>query len=452
MNLRRKLLASVVLGSIFSSSSVMAAVSVEEAEQLKTTLTPFGAERAGNADGTIPAWEGVYDTPDPGYKPGGPHSDPWADEKPLFSINAGNVDEYADKLSEGTVAMLKRYPESYRLDIYPTHRTGGGPQWVYDNTYQNALNGELVNDVPDKVFGGIPFPIPKSGAEVMWNHLLRWIPGAYTYTTSQYQLTSNGQKVMISTTKGDFQAPYYLQDSSREEFEKSREWWLFKAKDTAPPIRAGEQLLLRFNMDPTKDRGWTYLLGQRRVRKIPNPCCDNPNPISSGLGTIDETQTWNGRLDRFDWKIVEKKEMYIPYNSNRMLQPAKDEETLSDHHLNPDYIRWELHRVWVVEANLREGERHVAQKSLYYCDEDTWMCMLGDRWDGNGQLWRNIWTVPITIPSMPGIFGGLFGSYDLLSGTAFVSTVMNEGVQFTVKEPYQEGTFMPDSLAGDGLR
>ena len=64
-----------------------------------------------------------------------------------------------------------------------------------------------------------------------------------------------------------------------------------------------------------------------------------------------------GRSDRFDWKIVGKQEMLIPYNSNRLHTPTKDSDVLLANHLNPDHVRWELHRVYVVEATLKAGQR-----------------------------------------------------------------------------------------------
>lgn len=106
-----------------------------------------------------------------------------------------------------------------------------------------------------------------------------------------------------------------------------------------------------------------YLTGQRRVRKLPNSCCDTPHPTSAGIITFDEMETFATRLERFDWKLVGKKEMYIPYNSNRTLVPTEDSDVLGPKHLNPDTVRWELHRVWVVEAELQPGQRHTSPKS-----------------------------------------------------------------------------------------
>ncbi|HWH84134.1 MAG TPA: DUF1329 domain-containing protein, partial [Burkholderiaceae bacterium] len=156
----------------FAPLHPLAAVTADEAAKLKTELTPLGGEKAGNKDGTIPAWTGGYTTPIPGDKPGGRRGDPFKDEKPLFSITAKNVAEHADKLTDGTKAMFAKYPE-YRIDVYKTHRTAAAPQWVYDNTLKNATRAKMVGDLPEGAYGGIPFPIPKTGAEVMWNHQLR---------------------------------------------------------------------------------------------------------------------------------------------------------------------------------------------------------------------------------------------------------------------------------------
>ncbi len=448
-----KLMSTFILGAVISASSAMAAVSPDEAEALKTTLTPFGAERAGNADGTIPAWEGAYTTPIPGDAPGGRRGDPFADEKPLFSITTENMAQYAEKLSDGTQAMLRKYPDSYRLDVYPTHRTAGAPQWVYDKTYENALNGKMVGDIPENVYGGIPFPIPQSGAEVMWNHLLRWRGVSFSYEATQYLLTSKGQQILLTRSTGNAQMPYYYEEGSWDDFSKSQEFWIYRVNTQAPPRRAGEALALRFNLNGDNDRGWTYLQGQRRVRRVPNPCCDSPNPQSGGLGTYDETQVWNGRIDRFDWELVGKKELYVPYNVNRLLGPKDATEVLDKHHVKPEYMRWELHRVWVVDATLRAGQRHLAKKMRYYCDEDTWTCLLADRWDENGELWKTLYYANAVMPDLPGTVGIHFGLNDMLSGNAFMSGFVNDfSTHYQIKDRIDDGYFTPAALAGEGIR
>jgi len=116
-------------------------------------------------------------------------------------------------------------------------------------------------------------------------------------------------------------------------------------------------------------------------------------------------------------------------------------------------MRWELHRVWVVDASLRAGQRHPAAKSRYYCDEDTWTCVLADRWDSNGQLWKSIWTATFVAPDLPGTVTGAFGFNDLLSGTAYVGDLYNgKSAQYTLQPRYADSTFSPDAMAGDSVR
>lgn len=448
-------LTQITLAAVLASTFVIAsaASSADEAAKLKTELTPFGGEKAGNKDGSIPAWTGGYTTAIPGDKPGGRRGDPFKDEKPLFSITSKNVEQYADKLSQGQKAMLKKYPDTYRIEVYKTHRTAAAPQWVYDNTFKNATRAKLSNDVVEGAYGGIPFPLAKNGEEVMWNHMLRWRGTSWELNIDQYQLTADGKAVLTTDGHVDQQMPYYAPDGSPEQFAKSNEYWMIHLVNSGPPIRAGEALVGRVNIDGSKDQGWVYLTGQRRVRKLPNPCCDTPTPASAGVMAFDEIEVWTGRLDRFDWKLVGKQEMFIPYNANKFMQPKTDAEVIVKNHLNPDYMRWELHRVWVVEATLRQGQRHQAPKSRYYCDEDTWNCVLGDRWDANGQLWKTLWAQSFVAPDLPGNPIGSFGFNDLVSGQGFMGNLYNaKAAQYPLKPHIPESVFTPDALAGEGVR
>jgi len=432
------------------AASAVFAVTPEEASRLKSQLTPLGAEKAGNKEGTIPAWTGGFTTATAEDRNPARRRDPFRDEKPVLSINARNVEQHADKLADGTKAMFKKYPE-YRIDVYPTRRTAAAPQWVYDNTFKNATRGKLVGDVPEGVYGGIPFPIPKSGAEVMWNHLLRWLPPTWQWSATQYQITTDGRPVLTTDGTAEQQMPYYFQDGSPEQFAKVGEYQLVRLLNVGPPLRAGEALLARNNVQGEKSLAWLYLTGQRRVRKLPNPCCDAPTPATAGVMSFDEIETWTGRLDRFDWKLVGKKEMYIPYNNNRIFH-LKDAELLG-RYPNPDHARWELHRVWVVEATLKPGQRHQAPKGRYYCDEDTWQCMIADRWDANGQLWKTLWSYNFVAPDLPGTITGPWGFNDLISGGAFIGNLYGTKERgYVLKARAPESTFTPDALAGEGVR
>ena len=434
----------------FSASALATGV-----DDLGKSLTPFGAERAGNADKTIPAWEGGYTTVDPSYQKGGKRGDPFAADKPLFSITSKNMAQYADKLSDGVKEMFKRYPDTYRMDIYPTRRTAAAPQWVYDNTAKNAVNAKLVEGsagpMPEGAYGGIPFPIPENGDEAMWNHLLSWSGTSITRDARFYLMTADGQQVMTTDGKAIQEMPYYFQDGSAQTFDG--DYWMIRLLNIGPPIRAGEQAMDRANLNADKSQTHIYLAGQRRVRKVPNSCCDTPAPSTAGVMAYDELSVYKGRLNRFNWKLVGKKELYIPYNTNKFFTAGKPEDVLGKRHLNPDVLRWELHRVWVVEANLKPGERHQMVKSRYYLDEDTWQALLGDRWDASGQLAKTLWALPAVMPDIPAQASVSSGFYDFMSGTWFVLDLLTgQSSQWGIVERFKKSDFSPTVMAGQGVR
>ena len=250
---------------------------------------------------------------------------------------------------------------------------------------------------------------------------------------------------------GDWQMPYYA-NGQADKF--NGEYWLIRLVNSGPPVRAGEAITGRQNLDQDKTGVWVYLTGQRRVRKLPNACCDTPTPATSGVASFDEVDVLSGRTDRFDWKIVGKREMLIPYNSNRLHTPAKDSDVLLANHLNPDHVRWELHRVWVLEATVKPGQRHQAAKSRYYIDEDTWVAVLADRWDANGQLWKTLWSHPVVMPDLPATTPQQqWGFNDLISGAWYASGVVNEkSTQYRIVPRRGDTFFTPEAMAGEGIR
>ena len=450
-HLTRGVRLAAVLATSLIALAAQAAVGADEAARLKTDLTPFGAERAGNKDGSIPAWTGGTSTPIAGFKNGGRRGDPFAGEKPLYSITADNLAQHAARLTEGTQALLKKYPKTFRVDVYKTHRTAAAPQWVYDNTLKNATSATLDGEVVKGAYGGIPFPIPKSGREIVANNELHWRGEAWQADFRGYLGTASGQRVLSVEGVGDFQMPFYAQ-GHQDKF--NGEYWMIRLVNSGPPVRAGEAITGRQNLDQDKTSVWVYLTGQRRVRKLPNACCDTPTPATSGVASFDEVDVLSGRTDRFDWKIVGKQEMLIPYNSNRLHTPTKDSDVLLANHLNPDHVRWELHRVWVLEATLKPGQRHQAPKSRYYVDEDTWVAVLGDRWDANGQLWKTLWSHPVVMPDLPATTPQQqWGFNDLVSGAWYASGVVNERSRHYQIVPRRPDSFFTgDAMAGEGVR
>lgn len=276
-----------------------AGVTTEEAARLKTTLTPFGGKKAGNKEGTIPPWTGGYRGA-PVLKDGR-ITDPFAAEKPLYTITDDTMAQHADKLSDGVKAMFRKYPETFRMHVYKTHRTAKAPQWVYDNTFANATRGRMgtgdAGPTPEAVYGGLPFPIARTGEEAIWNHLLRWQGSDWKLNFHGVLITAEGKPVLQTDATIDETFPYYDPQGPPETHDGS--YWLLRLVNSGPPMRAGEGIVSVVAVDQAKTQTWVYLTGQRRTRKLPVTCCDTPSPTTAGITMIDEIQVFSNRIDRF---------------------------------------------------------------------------------------------------------------------------------------------------------
>ena len=435
----------------FGAAPAAAGVSAADAEALKTTLMPLGGEKAGSKDGAIPPWAGGYTTVPPGYKTGQPRPDPFAGEKPLFSITAANVAQYQERLAIGPVELMKRDPSTFRIDVYPTHRTASAPQWVYDNTFRNATAAKIVKNglAFEGASGGIPFPIPKDGYEAAWNMEFLWRGVAYYYPAKSYVVTRTGKLILVAYVRNWEQSTYYLNKDGS--FSGSGE--AFRSRTIEPPQKAGEEIVgYRNHTDGADPDTWQYLPGQHRVRKAPGIGYDTPNFFLSGIGQFDEYRGFGGPLNRYEWKLIGKQEVYIPYNNARYYL-AKDNDVIGPRHLNPDYVRWELHRVWVVEATLAPGKRNVVTKRRIYLDEDTWLPVNVDEWDAQGDYWRFLMDVPMVAYDLPGVIAPSQALYDLKSNEyAHYFQIGETDQQNQYIEPKPLSFFTPDSVAAEASR
>ena len=453
--MRKSIITLAVAAAIANTS--WAAVTADEAKQLGTTLTAVGAEKAGNKDGTIPAYTGGLTTAPASFQKGSAFRvDPFADEKPRLVITAKDVAAQGDKLTEGTKELLKRHA-TMRVDVYPTHRTAALPQRVLDNTAKNAVGAKTIEggDALENVVAGYPFPIPKTGAEAIWNHLLRY--SGLGYDGSRYEnwnVDSAGVPTLAVRADAFWAWPIY--DAKRTGVISATEpFWYNKLMYVGPARRNGEALLLIDSVNPLKQprRAWQYLPGQRRVRLAPDLAYDTPNPGAAGAGTYDDVSVLNGAIDRYDWKLVGKREMYVPYSSYRVTY-GKDAAALTKpHHLNPDLVRWELHRVWVVEATLKPGKRHIYAKRAFYLDEDTWTALASDQYDASGKLYRSSFAFQSQSYDVQAPFADTFAIYDFNSGAYNITGLFgpNQGLKYMAELP-KESAWSSEALAGAGLR
>lgn len=449
-------MASACALALLWASASSAAVSVKEADRLKSDLTPLGGERAGNGS-DIPPWRGGLSLPPEGYtKAGQKHIDPFPQDKPLFIITAQNMKQYEQYLTEGQKGLFKTYPNTFTMPIYKTRRTAAAPEWVYENTYKNALRAELVqggNGVK-YAFGGIAFPIVKNGIEAVWNHLTRWRGVYLVQNATEVAVQPNGSFSPI-TVERDIEFNYYRQDKGIEGLNNTLFYYISTTK--APARLAGGAILLQepLNHMEAPRQAWGYNAGQRRVRLAPNLTYDTPIAAADGLRYVDDTDIFSGSPDRYNWKLVGKKETFIPYNNYRLKSgDLKYKDILSSGHVNPEYTRYEKHRVWVVEGTLKEGMRHSYGKRVFHLDEDTWNIAVADQYDNNGNIWRVSMAYIKTYYEAPATWSSLDVFHDLLSKRYHVQLLDNEeiGTVDYSKNPPGERYFTPSELRRRGKR
>lgn len=454
---RRASMALAIASVLALPSAAFAAVSAEEAAKLGNELTCVGAERAGNAEGTIPEYTGKYLGKVPGWniKPhSGDHPiDPYADEKPRLVLTAANYKEHADKLSEGQKAMFEKYPDTYRMEVYPTHRDFRYPEFVCERAKENALTAKVVDD--GYGIDGIshnPFPIPKTAMEALWNHQLPYrdwteestrdivtvgAGGSYGYGRSYGKCLalSNDPNVTPHSKDG-------ISAMCRTEV-------VLPTRDSGNTSMAHEP----YNYLTSSRTAWSYNAGTRRVRLAPGYGYDQSLGGSNGTMTIDEDRLFNGAPDRYNWELKGKKEVFIPANGYKTeVADLKYKDLLTPNHADPKYIRYELRRVWILEATLKETSRHLYGKRRLYLDEDTWHAVMADNYDTRGNLWKFAFLNTIYHPDMSAWRSGASFYHDLNTGDYVgynltnerrISSIINKGDQ-------KKSDYTPDRLRAQG--
>jgi len=453
MIMRKPLVAACAAFLCVSGANVYAGVSAEQAAKLGGEFTPSGANPAGNSAGTIPKWNGGLTTPPAGWTKGqNRYADPFANEKPLFTITAANADKYKDNLTDGQMALLKKWPNSYKMPVYPSHRTYAVPQWAYDDIKANAANSKLIADGEgiSGATGDIPFPFPEATSNpakaVIWNHKLRYRGSDVRYTSAQI-VTTPGGGVREGKLLLEIKYPYNQKDIEPSDLHNISIYFLQTI--TAPPRSAGGILLVHETIDQVKEtrRAWIYNPGQRRIRRAPSVSYDNPGTDSDGMRTNDQFDMFNGATDRYNWKLLGKKEIYIPYNSYKLHTAPKYNDIIGDQHTNQDLMRYELHRVWVVEGTVKDGTSHLYAKRKFYVDEDSWHIAAADQWDARGDLWRVMEGHTIQLYDQPYPAPAMESSYDLFSDRYLLLSLNNEeGKAFDNTVTFDEDYFNPRNI------
>jgi len=403
-----------------------AKVSSIEAQRLGKDLTPTGAIRAGNRSGTIPSWNGGITQPLEGYENGQFHADPFVQDKIIFSIDSTNWQQHQDNLTLGQITFLKKYP-TFKINVYPSHRSAAYPQFVYNALKDNAVNAELQEygtGVRNTLISS-PFPIPKNGLEVLWNHTLRF-RGLQYQTVSSNAINSSAGDTLLVTRDSKYFMAYSQPDVTLEDIDNKI--FYVKRKTLSPAKLAGKFTLVHETLDQVLSprKAWQYQPGERRVRRTPNLSYDTSDD-NNGIGTIDQFDMFNGAPDFYNWKLIDKQEKYIPYNSYKVHSGnLKISDIIGKQHVNSDLLRYEMHRVWVVEANLRVGMSHVYAKRRFYFDEDTWQIVLAEEYNKQGELIHVSEAHTINYYEVPTVASTLKMNYNLEENRYYVEGLDNE--------------------------
>jgi len=432
-----------------ASGTAMAKVSTQEADKLGKQLTPIGAQKSGNAAGTIPTYKGGLAQ----SQSADPYQDIYADELPLFVITQKNLAQHKKNLTPGQIAMFTKYPDTYKMAIYPTHRTANYPQAIQAKAKKNATSSELL-------LGGnglsnfdetIPFAIPKNGVEVVWNHETRFRGRNAEMNAASIPVEQDGSYFAIKS-RSKLALPQYLKGGY--DAKKDNNILFYYTSFTKEPARlTGNVLLVHETIDQVNEprKAWQYNAGQRRVRRAPQVAYDAPS--EGGLSTTDQTDMYNGSPDRYNWKLVGKKEIYIPYNSYKLMdKDSKYKDIIQAGHINQDFARYELHRVWHVEGTLKGDARHIYAQRDLFVDEDSWQIAVADHYDSRGQLWRVAEGHAVQfVNANTSWYAGMI-SYDLMSGRyiAELSTEERDAYKFNI--PMKRKEFTTSALRRSGRR
>jgi hypothetical protein len=451
MNAMSKIVASAAAAVCLCAVALPAAARLTDAEaaRLGQDLTPVGAEKAANNDGTIPAWTGGLTAPPAGWKPEMGYIDPFPEDKVLFTITGQNADQYKDKLTPGLLALLKKYP-NFKMPVYQTRRTAAYPKDVTDRAKAESTKIELQGfGVTGRTRSTVPFPIPKSGLEAIWNDDLRYLGGGFDRTYNAFPVRGNGDYYKVGFRE------LRIFNENLDEPQPNR-LLNFLGSFTAPATLEGTVFLVLEPVDQVKETrsAWIYNAGQRRVRRAPDLSYDGISDGTEGMRVTDQYDAWNGAPDRFDWKLIGKREIYIPYNCYKLSdKKLKYKDIIDKNSIRSDLMRYELHRVWVLEADLKAGSKHIYGKRMFYLDEDSWTVVLEDAFDTRKELWR------VGVHPMIQFYDALVPWYranmwhDLTNGANLIGGLDNE-----IKTPWlfnqhgKNADFAPDALRRSGIK
>jgi hypothetical protein len=452
--MRQQVLAGFTAMLVGLCSVAQAKVSAGEAERLGQELTPVGAVKSGNPSGVIPAWAGGVSEPPANWEPGQVEVNPFPEDEPLFVITRDNLDLYRDKLTDGHIQMLEQYAPEFVMPVYQTRRSAAFPDHVYEKYKENAVTAELLrngNGVRNTIMTS-PFPIPQNGLEVIWNHILRYRGEEISFRSASATPQVNGSFNEV-VTEYDYFIAYSRRGANLADIDNKI--FYLKTETIAPSNLAGTLTLVHETLDQVRSPrlAWQYDAGSRRLRRSPNLAYETDLPRSSSLRTVDQKDMYNGAPNQYDWEIKGRREIYVPYNAYKLhdadVRPA---DIIRPQHINQELARYELHRVWVVEAKRRTGISHIYDRRIFYVDEDSWQVLATEEYDDSGDLWRVSEAHNISFYSEPVFWTTLEMTYDLESERYYIDGLDNGYPAYDFSPGFRGDQFSASAARRDARR
>lgn len=445
--MRGQFVASIAVLLLGLSGQAWSAVTVSEAERLKQDLTPVGAERGANASGSIPEWTGGLREAPAGWRKGQVEVNPFPEDKAMFVITADNMHLYNDKLTDGSRRMLSQYGPDFFMPVYQTRRTAAFPEHVYEKFYENALSAEVLdngNGVRNTIMTS-PFPIPKTGLEVIWNHILRYRGEEVSFRSASATPQVDGSFNPV-VNHYDYYFAYSKQDAELADIDNKI--FYLKTDTISPSSLAGTITLVHETLDQVRSPrlAWRYDSSSRRLRRSPNLAYETDLPNSSSLRSVDQKDMYNGAPNQYEWNLKGKREVFVPYNAYKLHDSSvRPDDVIRAGHINQQLARYELHRVWVVEATRRTGIKHIYDRRVFYVDEDSWQILMSEEYDEAGDLWRVSEAHNISYYQEPVFWTTMEMTYDLKAKRYYIDGLDNNYPAYNFNPGFRGNEFTASS-------
>ena len=372
------------------------------------------------------------------------YPDPYPDDEIIFTITSKNYSDFSENfLTSGQIEMFKKYPETFKMNVYNSRRSCAVPPEVNELTISNAILTDEGEGI-EGIVGSIPFPKPTEALHHVWNHILRYRGVEISGSSPFFIIDPDGSRILGA---GKAIAKNYWNPFTKNQ--KGLQGMLM-TKVTHPPRLADASALVIESLNAFKSprKAWVYNPGTRRVRRAPDIAYDYKPSASQGLTTTDQFDGFNGAKDRYNWKNLGIQARLMPYNAYKFHETPM-EEVLNPFHVDQDFLRYELVNVNVVKAELKNDKRHIIPKRVMYFDVDSHNMLVEETFDANSEIMAyrefpiiNFYDQPMCLSIHSATYDFATRRYQLAS----VRSIDIPKIEWRLEEPHNERMFTPEGL------